>query len=537
MSHSSKFFRYGLLLMVFCVLLFTNSVNAEAPQDILLWDAIVPGIDYIKIELPDPNNVFVARMDRSNSTLTIESTIAQGKLSEGKETVSGMYSRYDQALNYWGGSINPPTWGMRNQTVVAINGSYFDWATGLPQGGQIQSGWYAKRFDDLGGWSGFAWKLDRSAFIGECVFHRPDKQFAAYPATGGTQQISNINSPRGANQLVLYTPQYNSNTGTDNSGVEVVVEMTRPSMILPSPAYASGTVRHVFDGVGNSLIPFNSIVLSASGTAAQTLLANVHIGDEIHISQEITSYDYDCATPNSISWTKTYASIQGAFFFLDNSVIRDFDDPGATERNPRTAIAFNGQYIYFIVVDGRDSHLSYGMTIHELAVFTRDVLGATWGVAQDGGGSSTMVINGLVVNNTYCNIYSCVGEPVAYLPIVAVSKTTGNSTPAKENDIVTSAAGVERAVANGMLMVVARPPEFSTIFHPGDSITSLGDTLMRLGPGTNYSGFITVPSGSHVTIQNQENGINGVLAKGVYWWYINFNGQNGWVNESFLTGQ
>ena len=36
----------------------------------------------------------------------------------------------------------------------------------------VQSGWYAKRFDDLGGGSGFAWKLDRSAFIGECVDHR-----------------------------------------------------------------------------------------------------------------------------------------------------------------------------------------------------------------------------------------------------------------------------------------------------------------------------------------------------------------------------
>ena len=69
---------------------------------------------------------------------------------------------------------------MRNQVVVAINGSYFDWNNGIPQGGQVHSGWYSKRYDNMGGWSGFAWKLDRSAFIGECVFHRPEKQFITY---------------------------------------------------------------------------------------------------------------------------------------------------------------------------------------------------------------------------------------------------------------------------------------------------------------------------------------------------------------------
>ena len=61
--------------------------------------------------------------------------------------------------------------------------------------------------------------------------------------------------------------------------------------------------------------------------------------------------------------------------------------------------------------------ISVGMSIHELAVFARDTLGATWGVAQDGGGSSTMVINGQVVNNTFCNNYTAV-EYSTYLPLV-----------------------------------------------------------------------------------------------------------------------
>jgi hypothetical protein len=529
--------RNSLLWVLLLILVSTGSVSAAAPPDQPTWDLIAPGIEYQKYQLPDPNNVFVVRMDRSNLGVTLESSIAQGKLSEGRETVSGMYARYDQALNFWGGNANPPTWGMRNQAVVAINGSYFDWGTGLPQGGQVQSGWYAKRYDDLGGWSGFAWKLDRSAFIGECVFHQPEKQIITYLATANTQQITGINRPRDADELILFTPQYNSRTGTSNQGVEVVVEMDRPTLILPAPANALGTVRQIRVNEGNSLIPFNSIVLSASGTATQTLLANVEVGSKIGVSQEITSFLDDCSTPYALSWTKTYASIQGAFFFLKNGQIRDFDDPGATERNPRTAIVFNNQYIFFLVVDGRDVHHSVGMTIHELALFARDTLGATWGVAQDGGGSSTMVINGLVVNNTTCNIYSCNWKYATYLPIVSHNSERGVFVLPVQPNVIGSPAGVERPVGNGMLMVLAQSASYSAAFMPGDTVTAISDTEVRLGPGTNYTSFTSVPMGTHGSIVEQANGLDGVLAKSAYWWYVNFGGITGWVPEGVLAKQ
>jgi hypothetical protein len=518
-------------------LVFTGYASATAPEDDPGWEVIAPGIEYRQFQLSDPNNVFVVRMDRNNSNVTLESSIAQGKLAEGKETVSGMYSRYDQALNFWGGRANPPTWGMRNQVIVAINGSYFDMSNGIPQGGQVQSGWYAKRFDNLGGWSGFAWKLDRSAFIGECVTHLPAKQFITYPATANTQRIADINDPRGADELVIFTPQYNSRTGSDNSGVEVTVEMTRPTMILPDPAYASGIVRQIRIGEGNSQIPFNSIVLSASGTAAEILRENVQVGSEIRISQEITSYEYDCSTPYSLNWTKTYASIQGAFFFLKDGQIREFDDPGATHRNPRTAIVLNNQYIFFVVVDGRDLQHSVGMTINELALFARDILGATSGVAQDGGGSSTMVINGKVINNTFCNIYTCMAKYTTYLPFVMRDSQKGQSVAPAESDIISSAAGIERAVANGMLMVIAQPEAYSTAFETGDPVTTVQDTEMRLGPGTNYANFSLIPMGTHGKITQQMNGLDGVLAKSTFWWYVDFGGVIGWVPEGALANQ
>ena len=41
--------------------------------------------------------------------------------------------------------------------------------------------------------------------------------------------------------------------------------------------------------------------------------------------------------------------------------------------------------------------------------YVMQALGMQWAVNLDGGGSSTMVINGQVVNNTYCNNEFCPG--------------------------------------------------------------------------------------------------------------------------------
>jgi hypothetical protein len=476
------------------------------------WEPVAEGIDYQKFKLPDPNNVYVARMDRDNLNVTIESSIAQGRLSGGFEPVTGMAERYDQAINYWDGS-----WGSRNDVVVAINGFFYNTSTGVPRSGQIQSGWYAKRFDDYAGESGFAWRSDRIPFIGGCVIHPENKQTVSIPAIGKTLWIDDVNAARGTNQLILYTPQFDTSTKTDNTGTEILVQLTRPSLIIPGPnSYVRGYVRGINKNQGSTLIPFDYVVLSTHGTKADKL-SNVHIGDEIRISQEITHFKQNCTTPNALDWTKTYASIGGGFFFLKDSQIIHYNDLGALERHPRTAIAYNDDYIFFIVVDGRDPENSIGMTIDELAFFTRDTLGATWGVNQDGGGSSTMVINGVVVNRPNANLY----EQKIYIPIIvgsdhgipappdALSKTAAESSPKL---LPLASGGFERYVANGMLMVVIEPMEQSSKFSPDEFIITTEITNIRLGPGTNYGVITVAPDYSIGIILDHMNGLNGLLS-------------------------
>ncbi|HEU4744873.1 MAG TPA: phosphodiester glycosidase family protein [Anaerolineales bacterium] len=62
---------------------------------------------------------------------------------------------------------------------------------------------------------------------------------------------------------------------------------------------------------------------------------------------------------------------------------------------PRTALGINrnGRYLYLVVVDGRQPFYSEGATFRELAELLIDQ-GAYVGMSMDGGGSSTMVIEG-----------------------------------------------------------------------------------------------------------------------------------------------
>src|SRR5690606_11229674 len=132
-----------------------------------------------------------------------------------------------------------------------------------------------------------------------------------YPRTGQDQNLNGINVARGSDVLVMYTEHWDGNTGTNASGIEVLVKLARPAMILPTPSYASGTVVEVRDGAGSTPIPFGHVVLSATGSAATKVRSNLVVGDEVRISQEIANYQPDCSTSRPGDWSKTYSAIGG----------------------------------------------------------------------------------------------------------------------------------------------------------------------------------------------------------------------------------
>jgi uncharacterized protein YraI len=481
-----------------CVLAVMLCASARAA---LAWTTVGVGIEYQSFTTPDPNNLFVARMDRSNPAVTIESSVANGTTIGARETVRNQAARYDDAINWWGQS-----WGQRNDVIVAINGDFFNGTTGVMSGGWIHSGWYANRFSNFGGYSGFGWTVDRVPFIGGCINHRAEDQFITFIASGNTQRFQGINCSRGSNELIIYTPQYDSNTHTDNTGVEVLVEMNRPDLVLNSPNMSLGYVRQIRQNQGSTYIPFDHVVLSATGSAATTLLNNVAVGAQIGISQKISDYNEPdtagnngCNYNTGLDWQMTYAAIGINYRFLEGSQIRPPDPShsgyaGLIVRNPRTAIAYNSNHVFYVVCDGR-SGASVGMTMTELGNFCLNTLGASEGVNLDGGGSSTLVVNGVVKN--------------------------------------VPSDGSERAVSNGMMMVNVMPKLQSSAFAVGQAVITNGAANVRLGPGTNYAARSSVASGTAGTVV--DHALKGVYAKGYYWWKVDFSGTVGWVAETLLT--
>jgi hypothetical protein len=99
---------------------------------------------------------------------------------------------------------------------------------------------------------------------------------------------------------------------------------------------------------------------------------------------------------------KIYNAISGdRMLILGGEIIPALDD---TVIHPRTAIGVNrnGRWLYLAVVDGRQPFYSTGATFQELAELLKD-LGSHYAMALDGGGSSTLVIEGELGNPVILN--------------------------------------------------------------------------------------------------------------------------------------
>lgn len=90
---------------------------------------------------------------------------------------------------------------------------------------------------------------------------------------------------------------------------------------------------------------------------------------------------------------KPYNAISGERLLITGGNVRPNLDDAITQ--PRSAVGYssNGRYLYLAVVDGRQPFYSEGMTLKELAELMRS-LGAHYAMNLDGGGSSTLVVQG-----------------------------------------------------------------------------------------------------------------------------------------------
>jgi hypothetical protein len=205
--------------------------------------------------------------------------------------------------------------------------------------------------------------------------------------------INSVNQARGTDFLVLYNHFVGPTTGTNQAGVEVE--------LLPLSAWSlNDTLRFVannmVDSVGSMAIPQDGAVLSGNGVARKFIDTNISVGDTIAL---VLRYNAD---PDAV--TQLVGGVPRLIMDSTDVSIESGGQEGAsssfaTDRHPRTAIGMchDSTKLYLITVDGRQLS-SIGVSLPELSGLMLS-LGIYQGVNLDGGGSTTMVVNGGIVNS------------------------------------------------------------------------------------------------------------------------------------------
>jgi exopolysaccharide biosynthesis protein len=217
------------------------------------------------------------------------------------------------------------------------------------------------------------------------------KSFAELWSEARRSNIDGIDREIKNNELVLYSPEFGGVTPKSETAItEVVIG-------------ANKRIASVAETNGGTPIPKGGYVLEASGSKRTELSATAITGTEGLVI--LGSYIENPVSSNAkMAFTNVEDIVGGVPQLIkDGKIDITWQEEKTTKsfvetRHPRTAVAKlkDGKFL-MITVDGR-SESSGGISLYDLAAYLLE-LGATDAMNLDGGGSTTMFLDGKVVNH------------------------------------------------------------------------------------------------------------------------------------------
>lgn len=214
----------------------------------------------------------------------------------------------------------------------------------------------------------------------------------AVTSSARTVRIAEKNEPRDPGEVVLYTSDYVRSTGTAPGGAEIVLALPgRASNIRPDVP-VTATMLALHDGRGDVAVRPGTVVLSGSGAGASSLRrlwASGGRGTRVTLGE-------------TLSFGGVWASVGAGHILLRNGHrwLAPESAPHLVTTHPRTfaGVMPDGTLLH-VTVDGRERNegRSVGMPLEEAVAFFL-ALGAREVVNMDGGGSTTFVKEGRIVN-------------------------------------------------------------------------------------------------------------------------------------------
>ncbi len=363
------------------------------------WEKLVgPGLTYrMEFDAAAPQVIHGLRWSPKAATFHAKPELAKGTVYPKEEGANGR-----EAL---------PDMLQRTGAVAGVNADFFPW-TGDPLGVMISDGELVSI--PYKGRSAIAWGENYSAF-GQMEFS------GKIVAAGGKEVVlSGVNQEANGNMAVFNGPAA-GRALSKQPALHVVLLM--PTSLPANGAVKARIERFEKDATSVQIEPGQAVLTLCGTTAAafRDLPTNV----EVEIRTQLRGVDTERAK----------FAVGGGPMLLRNSQIvvkagdEEFDAAFVNQRHPRTAIGRTADGdIWLVTVDGRMPNVSRGMTLPELGKLMQR-LGCVDALNLDGGGSTTLGINGLLVNRpsevrTIANGVLLFGEtPFQVIPEVPESPT------------------------------------------------------------------------------------------------------------------
>jgi len=351
------------------IILIIFSYNSLCLSDYLSQEQIAPGVRYFHdYRSSGPWHIHILEVDLLNSDIDIKSAKANNSLFARRKT-----SVISDKLNY-----------EKQYSAGAINADFFE-SNGTPVGAQVIDGLLINEPTPR---SVFGMTVDNEPFIdvvnwkGKLLFKQ---KFVA--------EIGGLNRQRITNDWFIFNSYYTKDTLSVLGGTFIQADLVSNNLAINDTLeYKISKIRNSEDVVLRPadmldseiivICPPKKIRISEVGNKLQLLLNLPPLDDKIDLLVGgLPRLIRDGST--AIDWKKE--NIRESF---------------STNRHPRTAVGYtkDKNRVLFFVVDGRQPGYSMGMSLNELADYMLE-----WGIYQgvnlDGGGSSTMVIQGEVANS------------------------------------------------------------------------------------------------------------------------------------------
>lgn len=206
-----------------------------------------------------------------------------------------------------------------------------------------------------------------------------------------TIELTRVNDGVSTTELVLFTPPFGENATASASGATLVAMEMQGSKFLPNRP-VTARVSQVALTRQVKLGPSRLVLSIPKGK--REVASMLKRGTKVEILARVAEVD-EVITYSVGGGPRIVRDGEVDVEYQEETMGRDF----STVRHPRTAVGIHrdGSTLYFVTVDGRQPLVSIGQNLYELAA-EMIRLGCVDAINLDGGGSTTMVVRGKVVN-------------------------------------------------------------------------------------------------------------------------------------------